>query len=47
MFGLIRLVIFALFAFAAGVLFERQQASEKCLATGGTMTAGLCLGAGS
>jgi hypothetical protein len=33
------------FAFLAGLLFERNAASEKCTAAGGSMEAGLCRGA--
>ena len=45
MFKPIRLLILILFAFLAGVLFERNNTSEKCSTAGGQMDAGLCLGA--
>ncbi len=45
MFGLIRTAILVLIAFVAGLLFERSQAGEACVAAGGTMQAGLCKGA--
>ena len=45
MFGLIRLTVLMLFAFVAGLLFERANAAERCTAAGGTMSAGLCIGA--
>lgn len=32
------------FAFLAGVLFERNKASETCLAGGGTWDAATCFG---
>lgn len=43
MFRLIRLVIFVMFAFVAGVFYERAANSERCTANGGTMEDGLCL----
>lgn len=45
MFGLIRLVILTMFAFVAGLLYERANAGERCGAAGGEMQAGLCVGA--
>jgi len=42
MFGLVRLVIFAAVAFVAGVLYERNNASEACKAAGGQYARGLC-----
>ena len=45
MFRLIRTLILVMIAFVAGLLFERSQAAEACVAAGGTMAAGLCKGA--
>lgn len=45
MFSLIRTAILVMIAFVAGLLFERSQAGEICVAAGGTMSAGLCKGA--
>ena len=45
MFRPIRLLFLVVFAFLAGLLFERNAASEKCAAAGGDMEAGLCRGA--
>ena len=45
MFSLIRTAILVMIAFVAGLLFERSQAGEMCVAAGGTMSAGLCKGA--
>ncbi|MEM1350787.1 MAG: hypothetical protein AAGF27_00505 [Pseudomonadota bacterium] len=42
MFKPIRMLILAALAFIAGVLFERQNATERCTAAGGTVTDGLC-----
>ncbi|MFK7762037.1 MAG: hypothetical protein AB8B62_02150 [Roseobacter sp.] len=44
MFKPIRLLILVLFAFFAGILFERNNTSEQCRAAGGEMNAGLCQG---
>ncbi|ABG30954.1 hypothetical protein RD1_1310 [Roseobacter denitrificans OCh 114] len=38
----IRLLFLILAAFLAGLLFERNNTSEKCRTAGGTMDAGLC-----
>lgn len=43
MFRLIRLVIFTLFAFLAGVFYERLNAKEACVAAGGEPGNGLCI----
>lgn len=45
MFSLIRTVILVMIAFVTGLLFERSQAAEACVAAGGEMDAGLCRGA--
>ncbi|TCS67510.1 hypothetical protein EDD52_101612 [Primorskyibacter sedentarius] len=45
MFRLLRLVIFTLLAFAAGVMFERNQAAEQCAQGSGEMRRGHCIGA--
>lgn len=45
MFRPVRTLILIVFAFMAGLLFERSRASEDCKAAGGTMLAGLCRGA--
>ncbi len=43
MFRLIRLVIFVMVAFVAGVLFERNKQSELCEQSGGQwLRAGFC-----
>lgn len=45
MFRLIRLVLFVLIAFVAGVLFERSARADRCLDAGGRMNdAGFCEG---
>ena len=44
MIGIFRTVILLLFAFLAGVFFERNQAAEACRADGGTPHRGLCRG---
>ena len=45
MFRLLRTALLVMFAFVAGLLFERSQTAEACVAAGGTMSAGLCKGA--
>jgi hypothetical protein len=45
MFSLIRTFILVMIAFVAGVLFERSNTGELCVAAGGRMAAGLCRGA--
>lgn len=45
MFSLIRTAFLVMIAFVAGLLFERSQTAEQCVAAGGTMSAGLCRGA--
>ncbi|QBF29929.1 hypothetical protein [Thalassococcus sp. S3] len=45
MFRLIRTFILLVVAFTAGLLFERSQAAERCVAQGGDMQDGLCHGA--
>ncbi|MEP1199526.1 MULTISPECIES: hypothetical protein [unclassified Tateyamaria] len=42
MFSLIRTPILILFAFTAGLLFERSQAGEACTQAGGQMRDGVC-----
>lgn len=44
MFRPVRFVVVVLLAFVAGMLFERSGASDRCLAAGGRMDAGLCRG---
>ncbi|WP_299926526.1 hypothetical protein [uncultured Pelagimonas sp.] len=44
MFRLIRLVIFVMFAFLAGILFERDNQKNLCDQSGGTWSSGLCRG---
>ena len=44
MFRPIRTLMLLLFAFVAGVLFEKAQTNEACDARGGSMSEGLCLG---
>ncbi len=44
MFRLIRLSIFILLAFGAGILFERRHQSDLCESSGGTwLRSGLCV----
>ncbi|WP_338550067.1 hypothetical protein [Roseovarius phycicola] len=43
MFRLIRLVIFTMLAFVAGVFYERSNTSQACDALGGDMAGGLCI----
>jgi len=45
MFRLVRLVVLVMIAFLAGLLLERSQQGERCIAAGGDMRAGLCVGA--
>ncbi|MEL7258860.1 MAG: hypothetical protein AAFN80_13595 [Pseudomonadota bacterium] len=47
MFRLIRLVIFTMLAFVAGVFYERLNTSEACEALGGDMAGGLCTDGGA
>ncbi|MBO9464161.1 hypothetical protein TRP8649_00596 [Pelagimonas phthalicica] len=42
MFRLIRLVIFVLFAFLAGILFERDNQKTLCDQSGGSWADGMC-----
>lgn len=43
MFRLLRLALFTLAAFTAGVFHERNETRERCAAAGGTVTdAGFC-----
>ncbi len=42
MFRLIRLVIFVMFAFLAGILFERDNQKNLCDQSGGIWADGLC-----
>ena len=43
MLRLVRLVFLLLAAFVAGIVYERTQASERCLLRAGDWQAGLCL----
>jgi hypothetical protein len=45
MFGLIRLPLLLCLAFVVGVFYERNQARKGCLAAGGALQDGLCIGA--
>jgi hypothetical protein len=42
LFRPIRLIIFVTIAFAAGILFERNQTSEACAALQGAYSNGIC-----
>ncbi|MCT4554842.1 MAG: hypothetical protein N4A53_09170 [Pelagimonas sp.] len=42
MFRLIRVVFLLMFAFVAGIFFERSNQAELCAQSNGQMTAGLC-----
>jgi len=42
MFSLIRTPLLLLFAFVAGLLFERSQAGDACALAGGQMRDGVC-----
>ena len=42
LFRPIRLIIFVTIAFAAGILFERNQTSEACAALQGAYVEGIC-----
>lgn len=42
MFRLIRLVVFVMLAFLAGILFERDNQKTICDQAGGTWARGLC-----
>ncbi|MEM6373372.1 MAG: hypothetical protein AAF727_11415 [Pseudomonadota bacterium] len=42
MFSLIRTPVLLLVAFLAGLLFERSQAADACVAAGGMMRDGVC-----
>lgn len=44
MFRPIRTIMLFLFAFVAGVLFEKSAQNEHCQDRGGAMSEGLCLG---
>ena len=44
MFRPIRTIILAMFAFFAGVLFERSAQNDHCADRGGEMSEGLCIG---
>jgi hypothetical protein len=44
MFRPIRTLILILVAFLAGVLYERSQQADKCLARGAHLVDGVCLG---
>jgi len=45
LFRPIRLIIFVTIAFAAGILFERNQTSEACATLQGAYVDGICKGA--
>jgi len=44
-FRLIRLIFLLLFAFIAGVLYERNIMADTCLDRGGHVKSGICIGA--
>ena len=44
MFRLIRLIILVMFAFVAGMLYERDQAEDRCINGGGLWIAKICVG---
>lgn len=44
MFRPIRTLILILFAFVAGVFFERAAEGDRCLDRGGALSEGLCIG---
>ncbi len=45
MFRPIRTIFLLLLVFFAGLAFEKYQHSDRCIASGGTVTQGLCIGA--
>ena len=45
MFRLIRLPIIAVLAFFLGMLWEMEQANQRCEAAGGSPEGGICKGA--
>lgn len=44
MFRLLRLIIFSLFAFVAGIFYERSHAGDRCTAGGGLWIDKICVG---
>ncbi|MFQ1699619.1 hypothetical protein ACJ5NV_03380 [Loktanella agnita] len=44
MFRLLRLIILVMFAFVAGMLFERNKAEEICRNGGGLWLSDICVG---
>lgn len=44
MFRPVRTLLLLLFAFVAGVFFEKAQQNETCTARGGEISEGLCVG---
>ncbi len=44
-FSMIRLLVFVIFAFLAGVLMERHRTAEACITAGGKVQKGICIGA--
>lgn len=44
MFRLLRLIILVMFAFVAGMLFERSKAEDICRNGGGLWITGICVG---
>ena len=44
MFRPIRTILLLMFAFVAGVFYERSAYKENCAARGGALSEGLCLG---
>ncbi|WP_341366911.1 hypothetical protein [Yoonia sp. BS5-3] len=44
MFRLIRTIILVMFAFVAGILFERSKAEENCRNVGGLWIYDICIG---
>ena len=44
MFRLLRLIILVMFAFVAGMMFERSQAQDICENDGGLWITNICVG---
>ncbi len=44
MFRLLRLIIFTMFAFVAGMLYERSNAQTACTSDGGEWRDAYCIG---
>ena len=46
MFGLVRLAVFTVLAFIAGMVYQTLAHSTACEAQGGRVTKGICVGNG-